>query len=435
MSRGHETIAIDGPAASGKSSVAQRVADHFGLIMVNSGEMYRAFTWHVLREGVSPADRAAVVDLLGRTEFAFGVQGRRSTVAVNGICPGEELRSEAVNAAVSPVSAIPEVRERLVQEQRVYADLGGVVMEGRDIGTVVFPGARHKFYLDAQAEVRARRRGDQGMADDIRGRDRIDSSRETAPLRAAPDARVIDTSYLTLDEVVARVIGILSASGMQPVREEVPGEPPWTVYFYARLACQMVFKGLYQVEHYGAEHAEFPGGALLASNHESFLDPPLVGSQLREPLYYLARRTLFRGAFMNWLLPRIHALPVDQEKSDLASLRESIRLVREGKKLLIFPEGHRSDDGNLQAAQRGVGLLIAKTDAPVVPVRVFGSYEVFPNSAKWPRLHGKLRVVYGPPLRFSPEELKSRGREGTAEVANRVMEAIAALRVPGIPDA
>lgn len=435
MSRKHDIIAIDGPAASGKSSVAQRVADQFGFLMVNSGDMYRAFTWHVLKEGLAPGDDGEVVRLLNRTQFSFGVENRHSTVAINGVNPGDELRSEGVNAAVSQVAAIPEVRVRLVQEQRRFAELGNVVMEGRDIGTVVFPDSRHKFYLDAREEVRARRRGNQGMADDIRGRDRMDSQRQTAPLRVADDARVIDTSCLSLDEVVGKVIQILRESGVGPEESQCQRASPWSTYFHARALCRVIFTTLYGVEAYGVEHAKFPGGALLASNHLSFLDPPLVGSRLDEPIYYLARKSLFRGRFMNWLLPRIHAVPVDQEKSDLASLRESIRLVREGGKLVIFPEGHRSDDGNLQPAQRGVGLLIAKTAVPVIPVRVFGTYEVYPNHAKFPRLHGKLRVVFGEPLRFSAKETAGRGKEGSAEIANRVMGAIAALKVPGIPDA
>lgn len=435
MGRKHETIAIDGPAASGKSSVAQRVADHFGYLMVNSGEMYRAFTWQVLKEGVSPRDPAAMVDLLQRTAFSFGVRDQRSTVAVNGVEPGEELRSEAVNAAVSPVSAVPEVRARLVEEQRRFAALGNVVAEGRDIGTVVFPDSKYKFYLDARGEVRARRRGNQGLTDDIRERDQIDSTRATGPLRAAEDARVIDTSYLTLDEVVAKVIRILTDAGLKPEARTARAEPPVTLYYYARMACRIGLSALYQVERYGVENTLFPGGALVASNHISFLDPPLVGSQLDEGIYYLARKTLFKHWPMSWLLPRIHAVPVDQQKSDLASLRESIRLVQEGKKLLIFPEGHRSSDGRLQPPLRGVGLLIAKTQVPVIPVRVFGTFDVFPNSAKVPRLHGKVRVVYGKPLRFSAAEIAARGKEGTAEVARQVMAAIAALQIPDVPEA
>jgi len=434
MARSPFIIAIDGPAASGKSSAAQRVADHFGFLMVSTGAMYRAFTWHVLREGVEPADPEAVIALLQRTEFTCGVRDRQSTIEVNGADPGDELRVEDVNAAVSTISAIPEVRERLVEEQRRYAGLGSLVMEGRDIGTVVFPETPFKVYLDATAEVRARRRRLQGTRDDIRGRDRVDSTRKTAPLKAAEDAWVIDTSYSTLDEVVGEVIRLLRAAGVHSEsRQVIPRIRISTLHGLGHALSRLVFDLIYRAEAFGLEHTRFPGGAILAANHVSFLDPPLIGSRLREPIYYLARKSLMGNRFAAWLLPRIHSIPVDQEKSDLTSLRESLRVVREGKKLLLFPEGSRSFDGNLQPPLRGVGLLIAKSGVPVIPVRVFGAHEVFPRGTKFPRLHGKLRVVFGEPIRFSAEELATKGKGGTLEVAEQVMEAIGQLEVPGEP--
>jgi len=200
-------IAIDGPAASGKSTVARRVAERLGVLFVNSGAMYRGFTWWVLENGVDPSDTAAVVALLGETEFACGEAGGVGTLSVAGTPMGDEqLSAEPVNRAVSAVATIPEVRERLVAEQRKYGERAGVVMEGRDIGTVVFPDAPYKFYIDASPEVRERRRRAQGIVDSIADRDRTDSSRATSPLAAADDAIVIDSSELAIDEVVGRVV-------------------------------------------------------------------------------------------------------------------------------------------------------------------------------------------------------------------------------------
>ena len=135
----HRAIAIDGPAASGKSTLARILSQRLGLIMVNSGSMYRAVTWKVLQQGIDPNDREAVVQALREMEIECGVDNLASTVKVDGIDPGDELRSEEVNSHVSAVSAIPEVRECLVSLQRDYLKLGDVVMEGRDIGSVVFP--------------------------------------------------------------------------------------------------------------------------------------------------------------------------------------------------------------------------------------------------------------------------------------------------------
>jgi len=200
-------IAIDGPAASGKSTVARRVASRLGLLFVNSGAMYRGFTWWVLENGIDPADNVAVLSLLEATVFECGEKNGAGTLAVAGYPLGDEqLSAEAVNRNVSAVATIPAVRERLVAEQRRYGKEAGVVMEGRDIGTVVFRDTPHKFYIDASPEVRERRRRAQGIVDSIAERDRTDSSRETSPLTAAEDATVIDSSDLEIDEVVDEVV-------------------------------------------------------------------------------------------------------------------------------------------------------------------------------------------------------------------------------------
>jgi cytidylate kinase len=221
-------IAIDGPAASGKSSVARRIADHFGFLFVNSGAMYRAFTWWVLEHQINPEDARAVVALLQETEFECGLHDGQTVIQIKGQKVAEDLqRTEAVNGAVSAVSAIPEVRQILVAEQQRFRRMGDLVMEGRDIGTVVMPDTPYKFYLEASSEIRARRRRAQGIDDDIRARDNKDSSRETAPLRPADDARIIDTSYLSLDEVTRRVIEILEGLGVRKrqARAALPCRP------------------------------------------------------------------------------------------------------------------------------------------------------------------------------------------------------------------
>lgn len=210
----HVAIAIDGPAASGKSTLAKELSSRLGLIMVNSGAMYRAVTWKVLERGIDPEDSAAVVEELGRMDLECGVDGLASTIRVDGVDPGDALRSEAVNRRVSTVAAIPEVRERLVALQRDYLRIGHVVMEGRDIGSVVFPDTPFKIYMDADASVRARRRVDMGEVDAVEERDREDSSRKTAPLTVAEGAAVLDTSGHTIESGVAAAIELLEGQGL-----------------------------------------------------------------------------------------------------------------------------------------------------------------------------------------------------------------------------
>ena len=199
-------IAIDGPAASGKSTVAKRLAAELQIVFVSSGGMYRAFTWWVLENGVDPTDTVAVEELLEKTVFQCGEKNNIGTIAINGqLLEWEQLANDRVNGRVSLVAAIPSVRSRLVDEQRAYARERGVVMEGRDIGSVVFPDTPYKFYIDASPEVRERRRRAEGIDDSIAARDKMDSSRKASPLVIPKDATVVDSSHLTIEEVVEKL--------------------------------------------------------------------------------------------------------------------------------------------------------------------------------------------------------------------------------------
>jgi len=209
----HHAIAIDGPAASGKSTVARRLAQRLGLIMVNSGAMYRAITWKALRENIAPQDAAAIEEMLNRIDIHCDDDGITSTIAIDGLELSDELRAEDVNRNVSIVSAIPAVRTRLVAIQRAYLDRTSVVMEGRDIGSVVFPDTPFKIYIDAAEHVRAARRGNDGEVDAIAKRDAADVSRATAPLVVAPGATILDSTELTIDEVVQAALDILRTQG------------------------------------------------------------------------------------------------------------------------------------------------------------------------------------------------------------------------------
>jgi cytidylate kinase len=216
VSQNHFAIAIDGPAASGKSTLARGLARRLGLIMVNSGEMYRAVTWRVLQEGVDPRDTPTVVRLLQSLKITCGDDGTTSTISIDGCDAGEALRSEAVNANVSTIAAIPEVRDRLIQLQRDYLERSSIVMEGRDIGSVVFPETPFKIYVDAAEEVRAARRERMGEVDSVAARDAADSKRRTAPLKIADGAVVLDTSAHSIESAVEAAIGILEQQGLPP---------------------------------------------------------------------------------------------------------------------------------------------------------------------------------------------------------------------------
>ena len=206
----HRVIAIDGPAASGKSSVARQLARHLGFAYVNSGAMYRAVTWSVLNAGIDPADKHRIAELIATFSFGGVLQDRELHLLIDNVDLTEHLHEDRVNGEVSRVSTVPEVRQVLVQRMRDYAQKHDLVVEGRDIGSVVFSDTPYKFYIDASPEVRAQRRAAQGHRDEIARRDQADSSRATSPLIVAKDAEVIDTSDLTIEQVVDEIVKRLS---------------------------------------------------------------------------------------------------------------------------------------------------------------------------------------------------------------------------------
>jgi cytidylate kinase len=207
-------VAIDGPAASGKSTVARLLAKRIGGYYINTGDMYRAVSWVALQHGVDPvANPAGVVKLLADCDLRYRIVDDVPTLFLNNeVVPQEAIRSPEVSAIVSPVAAIPEVREWMLGRQRECKEVGIVIMEGRDIGTVIFPDAKFKFFVTASPMERARRRLAQkgevaegatleSVAADIARRDEIDSTRAVAPLRPAEDAVTIMTDGITAEEV------------------------------------------------------------------------------------------------------------------------------------------------------------------------------------------------------------------------------------------
>lgn len=216
----HQVIAVDGPSAAGKSTVSRMLSRRLNFLYVDSGALYRIVTWQTLSRGVDPEDPVAVAALVETVEVEFEEQDGAIVYRVDGAEPGDAIRQPEINAAVSPVSKVSGVREKVTGWLRALRGRGDLVVEGRDIGTVVYPDATAKFYLDASAQERARRRfteetekGIPGEADKVLAgllrRDRIDSTRANAPLCVAPGAIVIDTTDLGIEEVVDKIVGAL----------------------------------------------------------------------------------------------------------------------------------------------------------------------------------------------------------------------------------
>jgi cytidylate kinase len=214
MSSSHPVIAIDGTAASGKSTFAQRLAARLGYVYINTGLMYRGVTWFLLDRGVALEDAEAVTRDIEEAGVMTTLENGALHFLIGGVDPQPHVREARINQGVSIVAQVPAVRQLLVARQRELAPLAPLVMEGRDIGTVVFPDTPYKFYIDADAAVRAQRRERQGESDMIRQRDVLDSQRKASPLTRAPDALALDSGVASVDELVVVALQHLTARGL-----------------------------------------------------------------------------------------------------------------------------------------------------------------------------------------------------------------------------
>ena len=201
------------------------------------------------------------------------------------------------------------------------------------------------------------------------------------------------------------------------------------VYSTGYWTSKIIAKTLFGFRAYGCENIIEEGPAILAMNHESYLDPPLAGICCKRQIYYLARKTLLEWPMLGPLFPKLNVIPVDQERADAAALKAVIRLLRAGHSTVIFPEGSRTPDGQLQPAQPGLGFIIAKTLAPVVPMRVFGAHAAFPRGGK-PRPFRRITIAISKPMRFTEADLVAGRRDLYQQLSERVIERIASIENP-----
>ena len=197
-------------------------------------------------------------------------------------------------------------------------------------------------------------------------------------------------------------------------------------YFLHKNLARLIAKTCFAFQTVHRERIIEEGGALLAMNHQSYLDPPLAGISCHREIHYLARKTLLDWPVLGPIFPKLNVIPVDQVRADMSALKAVIRLVKAGHCTIVFPEGSRTEDGSFLPALPGIGLVIAKTRCPVVPMRIFGAREAFPRGGR-PRLFTPVTLVVGEPIRFTDADLAGAGRELYQRLSERVMERIAAI--------
>jgi cytidylate kinase len=434
-------LTIDGPAGAGKSSTARRVAERMGWRHLDTGAMYRAVAWAALREGIDPANGEALGALARSLSIRFEGHGENRRVKVGEEDVTSAIRSPEVTRAVSPVSVHPQVRDGLVRLQRRLAFRGGVVLEGRDTGSVVAPWADLRVYLDASVEERARRRhrelAEQGrrvpleaLKREIEERDRFDRDRETSPLRIPVGAWVLDTTELTLEEQVEAICRRVEAVVDERIARVVPRgrrtdrlKIRWD-YRAGQFLIRTVFRTLFGLRVRRLEPLDLDENYIFACNHLSYADPPMVGSVLPREVHFLAKAELFRNRLFGGLIRRYNAIPLRRGAFDRRAMQQALELLNRGRSILIFPEGQRVRGEGLGPPRSGVGFLALHSRVPVVPLFVRGTNRL-PRCRPWNR---RLLVVQGRPIRLSdPEDPRFHTGRGYRLYARMVMAAIEAL--------
>ncbi|HEX4839313.1 MAG TPA: (d)CMP kinase [Rhabdochlamydiaceae bacterium] len=434
-------ITIDGPAGTGKTTVAKKTADRLGLPYFDTGAMYRAVAFLILHEKIPLSDEKKISELLANFDFEIRDQGGETErkYLVNGRDVTDVIRSQAVTNIVSPISALHAVREALWVIQRNFARKRGGVFEGRDMGSVVFPKAPIKIFLIARPEVRAERRlaelqvkrpeeardmNHHQMLENIMKRDQIDSSRALAPLICPPDAYVIDTSNISIDEVVQRIIEYREKKNLKPIW--IQSRSITFLYRCVIFFAWLIGKIFYRLKVYGLEHY-YPRGAILASNHTSFLDPPIISASWPEEVHFLARQTLFKNPLFGAFIRNLNAHPVSGQPGNIEVMKTIVSLLEQGKKVVLFPEGTRSKDGDLHPFKPGISMLVARSKSAIIPVYIDGAYRAWNRYQKIPRFFVKVACVFGTPITWESFSHLDK-KEAQKQITEKLHAAILGLK-------
>lgn len=403
-------ITIDGPAGTGKSTVAKLLAEVVGFDVFDTGAMYRAFTWHLLEKGYDFTNHSDVEKAL--KDFFFNVLKDDRGVKKYFIHQQditEEIRTLRITKNVSQVAALKIVRKNLVSLQRAFAKNKNVVFEGRDMGTVVFPKADLKIFLNAAPEVRALRRYQEllekfpehkdsieyeKILDEIKMRDHRDSTREISPLKCAQDAYLIDTSEMSIEQVVDTIL----EKGYKPLKKAFLPKDKMRLFY--RFILRPFFLFFHRFYHFRLKgRINIPkGAAIIAANHASYFDPPAVAMSFLEEVHFLGKKALFRIPVFSSIIRRLNTHPISGASGDVQTIKDITRFLKQGKKVVIFPEGSRNEENTIGDILPGVGFLAYLSKAPIVPFYIEGSREIWPRGQKLPKWRGTLRCSIGKPI-------------------------------------
>ncbi len=416
-------IAIDGPGGAGKSSVAKAVAARLGIIYVDTGALYRNIGLYMLRAGINPSDKENVVPALENVDLKLKFEDGKQIILLNGVNEGDAIRTPDASMAASAVSAIPEVREFLLNMQRDTAKRHSVIMDGRDIGTVILPDAEIKIFLTASPEARAKRRYDELVAkgadvtyekvyNEMVERDKNDSTRAVAPCVKAEDAVLLDNSSMTPEETVESVLKMVKKYKKKHKN----------FYDKAKVIVAPLYRFFMRVKVKGVENVPLDGGIVLCANHIAAVDVISIGCVCPRQLTFVAKKELFSVPVLGKIVKSLGAIKVDRGANDVGAIKASVEAAKAGAVLSIFPQGHRYPGVNPATTpiRHGAALIAYHSQCDVIPVAINV------KNGKYAFLR-KIEVVFGKPIKYSELGFEKGGRDEYEAAAKKMFDAVIEL--------
>ncbi len=383
-------VAIDGTTSTGKGTLALALSKKYNLMNIDTGATYRCVTLELIRKNIKLEETEKIKQVLNEINISFD-DGKSY---LNNEDVSKEIREEPVNNLVSQVSHLPEVREAMVSLQRKMAEGKDVVLDGRDIGTNVFPNADVKLYVDASLEKRVERRYKQNqekgisstleeVKENIAFRDNNDKTSKVSPLKKADDAILIDTTNMTAKEVLNQASKIINRKKkLLKIYDQayiMRKETTWKkiVRAVTKSILAFAYHAVYRVKRVGTENLESKEGFIICSNHLNTLDAAGITLLNKQRIRFVAKVELYKNGPINWLAHLFNIIPIKRGKQDIASIKLCLSALKNKEILGIFPEGTRHGLDKNEKVKNGAVYLASKTNVKIVPVGVQGKFKPF----------------------------------------------------------
>ena len=418
-------VAIDGPAGTGKGTVTEILSKKFKLVNIDTGATYRCVTLDMLNKNIGIDELDKIKDLLNKIRIEIKRENGKQLVYLNGEDVTKTIRSKEVSELVSQVSGIKEVRLSMVNLQRKMAEGKDVIMEGRDISTYVFPNADVKIYLDADLEERARRRYNQNkekgikmsyleILENIKKRDENDKSKEIGALKVAMDAEVIDSTNMSIGQVVREISNIIEKKKneikLQKKIYKVRKETTWKKFVrkIIKVVLSTIYKIAFRVKITGSVPKD--GAYIICSNHINYLDAAAIVLFNKRKVNFVAKEDLFTHGILMWLGHLFDAIPIKRNMQDIEAMKRCLKVLKNGELLGIFPEGTRKGMEKNLKAKNGAAFMAMRANVKVIPVGIHGTFKPF----------SKVYINYGEPMDLS-EYNKEEMDKATEEIMERIV--------------